>query len=199
MSIDRYGQHHSSTGCCLLIRKWQESRRTWRGVLHIGVITPMRYFRLHGARWFWAMDVLIPTQLFIDHQEWRASLKIVNPNDEVVICHAPNHRGFKGTEFVIEAVARLQAEGLKVRLKLLERMQNVEVRRVLQEEAEFWLSNLYLRGMGLTDLRGWQQDCLLSPTWRMSSTPRRCADGLISANVRWFPRPLRPSFLCCVN
>lgn len=40
------------------------------------------------------------------------------------IVHAPNHRGFKGTHFLIEAVARMQTEGLPLDLVLVERVPN---------------------------------------------------------------------------
>ena len=45
----------------------------------------------------------------------------------VRVLHSPNHRGVKGTEFLMEAVAQLRREGLQVELVLMERMQNREV------------------------------------------------------------------------
>jgi glycosyltransferase involved in cell wall biosynthesis len=53
-------------------------------------------------------------------------------NGPVSVIHTPNHRGFKGTEFIVEAVERLCAEGLQVNLVLLERVPNEEVRSLLQ-------------------------------------------------------------------
>ena len=44
--------------------------------------------------------------------------------DPVRIVHAPNHRGFKGTHYLIEAVGRLQGEGLGLELRLVERVPN---------------------------------------------------------------------------
>jgi hypothetical protein len=40
------------------------------------------------------------------------------------VLHAPNHRGFKGTRFIIAAVERLQAEGIPMELILVERVPN---------------------------------------------------------------------------
>ena len=40
------------------------------------------------------------------------------------IVHAPNHRGFKGTHFLLEAVARLQGDGLPIELILVEGVPN---------------------------------------------------------------------------
>jgi hypothetical protein len=42
----------------------------------------------------------------------------------VRIVHAPNHRSFKGTHFLLEAVQQLQAEGIPLELKLVERVPN---------------------------------------------------------------------------
>jgi len=47
-----------------------------------------------------------------------------NSTAPVRVVHAPNHRGFKGTHYLIAAVERLQAEGLPVELKLVERVPN---------------------------------------------------------------------------
>lgn len=43
------------------------------------------------------------------------------------IIHTPNHRGFKGTEFLIEAVKQLQDEGHEIDLKLVEKAENYKV------------------------------------------------------------------------
>jgi glycosyltransferase involved in cell wall biosynthesis len=50
------------------------------------------------------------------------------PDDEVVVVHAPSHRGIKGTEHVIAAVESLQADGLPVRLDLVEGVSHEEAR-----------------------------------------------------------------------
>jgi predicted metal-dependent TIM-barrel fold hydrolase len=64
----------------------------------------------------------------------------------VVIAHAPNHRGFKGTEFLIEAVKNLSDEGLKVELILLENFQNSIVREVLSLRADILVEQLIYPG-----------------------------------------------------
>lgn len=52
-----------------------------------------------------------------------------NPNQSqhFVIAHSPNHRGAKGTEFIIQAVSELKEEGLDLELDLLEKLSNKEV------------------------------------------------------------------------
>ena len=47
-----------------------------------------------------------------------------NSTTPVQVVHAPNHRGFKGSQYLIAAVEQLQAEGLPVELKLVERVPN---------------------------------------------------------------------------
>lgn len=43
------------------------------------------------------------------------------------ILHAPNHRQIKGTQFVVEAVDNLKAEGHDVELVLVEQLTNLEI------------------------------------------------------------------------
>jgi hypothetical protein len=50
----------------------------------------------------------------------------------VRIMHAPNHREFKGTEFIIDAVERLKGEGLNVELLLIERIPHSEIPAIMQ-------------------------------------------------------------------
>jgi glycosyltransferase involved in cell wall biosynthesis len=48
----------------------------------------------------------------------------VESDKPIRIVHAPNHRGFKGTHFLIETVERLQREGMPIELVLVERIPN---------------------------------------------------------------------------
>lgn len=110
-----------------------------------------------GPDGFGRWDVLIPSQLMIDLELWTVSSKVSQANGlngVVVIVHTPNHRGFKGTEFLVEAVSVLQAEGLMVELRLLERLQNSEVRRIMNEEADILVEQLIFTGHGMNGLEG---------------------------------------------
>jgi glycosyltransferase involved in cell wall biosynthesis len=76
-------------------------------------------------------DVLWPTQIAIDAEQWRpeaAPAGADGHDGEVVVVHAPNHRNIKGTDSLIEVVEELRGEGVRVRLDLLERRPNAEVR-----------------------------------------------------------------------
>jgi len=110
-----------------------------------------------GPDGFGRWDVLIPSQLSIDLAVWKSSKKLSVADgikDKVVVVHSPNHRGFKGTEFVIDAVEKLQKEGLNIELRLLENIQNSEVQRILCEEADILVEQLIFTGHGLNGLEG---------------------------------------------
>lgn len=81
-------------------------------------------------------DVLWPTMIAIDADQWKVTEPVAPPRDghdgEVVVVHAPNHRGIKGTQQLIEAVEQLESDGLRVTLDLLERRPNEEVRAAIQ-------------------------------------------------------------------
>lgn len=104
------------------------------------------------GRW----DVLTPSYLHIDTALWKAKEQYSTAdgtNGEVVVVHAPNHRGLKGTEFLLRAVDELKAEGLRVKLMLLEGQPNERVREVMKEAdilAEHFLFSMY----ALTGIEG---------------------------------------------
>ncbi|MFC1935917.1 hypothetical protein ACFLX9_04100, partial [Chloroflexota bacterium] len=78
------------------------------------------------------IDYLCPTFFAIDEGEWIPTygpLRIVG--DTLRVLHTPNHRIYKGTQFLIDAVEQLRGEGLNVELVLLERVPNAEVRRIM--------------------------------------------------------------------
>ena len=110
-----------------------------------------------GPDGFGRWDVLIPSQLFIDLDLWNSSKKFNEADgitNEVVIAHAPNHRGFKGSEFVISAIEELRKEGFKIRLELLERIQNHQVRELLETDADILVEQLIFTGHGMNGLEG---------------------------------------------
>jgi glycosyltransferase involved in cell wall biosynthesis len=67
--------------------------------------------------------------------------------------HTPNHRGVKGTEFLIEAVRSLREEGLEVELVLLENVPNENVRESMQE-VDILADQFVLPGYGLNAVEG---------------------------------------------
>lgn len=109
-------------------------------------------FQIDGlGRW----DVLPYNMVTIDCDLWK-SKKIYSKNNGtngfVKIMHTPNHRGIKGTEFLLEAIKELQSEGLQIELILLEKLQNEIVKEKMQE-ADILVEQLIL-GYGLTAIEG---------------------------------------------
>jgi glycosyltransferase involved in cell wall biosynthesis len=74
-------------------------------------------------------------------------------NGVVKVYHTPNHRGVKGTEFLIEAVDALKKEGLLVELVLLEKIKNDKVRELLYSDADILVEQLIL-GYALSAIEG---------------------------------------------
>ena len=120
---------------------------------HADVVIPGMMGPDGSGRW----DVLAPSSLCIDLDVWQTSVRrsfADGRHATVFVGHAPNHRGFKGSEFVIDSVRRLQAEGLKVELILMEGMQNSDVRRVLREETDILVEQLIATGHGFNAVEG---------------------------------------------
>lgn len=84
------------------------------------------------GRW----NIPMPSPFCLDSSQWQPKKDYTShngSNGSVKVIHTPNHRGFKGTEFLIQAVKELQAEGLQVELTLLERVPNDKVRELMLE------------------------------------------------------------------
>jgi hypothetical protein len=95
--------------------------------------------------------------LVIDIVKWNNKEKYSENNGIngcVNIIHTPNHRGFKGTEFIVKAVNDLISEGYKIRLILLEGIQNSEVQRIMIEEADILVEQLIFTGYALSGIEG---------------------------------------------
>lgn len=105
-----------------------------------------------AARW----DVTIPSFVVVDVDQWWP-LESYSPadgvNGVVHVVHAPNHRGFKGTEFITAAVERLKKQGLLVELRLLENVRNDDVREIMRE-ADILAEQLLCYGFGLNGIEG---------------------------------------------
>ena len=112
----------------------EQSEHTERQVRHT-----LKWANVAIANWQFgflpSFDVRWPTMLAIDTDAWRApdaDSGADGRNAEVTVLHAPNHRTIKGTAHLERAVRHLQADGLKVRLRILERVPNEEIRAALR-------------------------------------------------------------------
>lgn len=76
----------------------------------------------------------------IDPREWRPAARSSVRTRPLVI-HAPSHRGVKGTRYIMEAVARLKAEGVNFEFTLVEGLSNAQA-RALSETADLLVDQL---------------------------------------------------------
>ncbi len=70
------------------------------------------------------------------------------PGNPPVIVHAPSDPGIKGTEHVEAALETLRARGVAFEYVLLRDVDTAEVRRILREQADVVVDQLYLGGFG---------------------------------------------------
>jgi glycosyltransferase involved in cell wall biosynthesis len=107
------------------------------------------------------------------------------PEDDVVtVVHSPNHRHYKGTRYLLEAVETLQREGLPIELILVEKMPNEEAREVYRRSdliADQFLIGAYallaIEGMAL----GKPVLCYLNPRFERFH-PEWAECPIVSAN-----------------
>lgn len=94
-------------------------------------------------------DVINVQPCCIDTAAWTAREEYSTHDGRtgpVTILHTPNHRGFKGTEFLLASVDELRAEGLQVEVLLLERQPNALVRQSMARAdilAEQFIASIY--------------------------------------------------------
>ena len=122
-------------------------------------------------------DVVWPTQIAIDTDQWAPATEQPNskePPDEVVVVHAPNHRHIKGTQHLINAVENLRAEGVRVKLDLLERRPNAEVRQAMRS-ADI-VADQFIAGYALFAIEGMS-----------AGKPVMSALSWMPSEVRWSP------------
>ena len=101
------------------------------------------------GRW----DVLAVNPIVIDTSLWKPSAKKSN-SEKIRVLHTPNHRGFKGTEFLIKAVDELKHEGVEIELVLVEGMPNSFVRALLSEDIDILVEQLIAPGYAMSAIEG---------------------------------------------
>lgn len=104
------------------------------------------------GRW----DITVPSVLAIDTEQWPAKenySKTDGLNGSVRILHTPNHRYFKGTEFLVQAVEDLRNEGLKIDLVMLEGVSNATVKETMRS-VDILAEQFVCIGYGLSAVEG---------------------------------------------
>jgi glycosyltransferase involved in cell wall biosynthesis len=87
---------------------------------------------ISGCDWvdyMWHWDTLLPAHFSIDLARLDRFKPVRRPDQdpELLVLHAPNHRAIKGTRAIIEAVERLRARGVAIRLELIQKMPNEQL------------------------------------------------------------------------
>lgn len=104
------------------------------------------------GRW----DIPVPSILMIDTEKWAfkgSHSGHDGRSSPVKVIHTPNHRGFKGTEFLVHAVEELRQEGLQIELVLLEKVPNSRVRELMQE-SDILAEQFIATGYALSGIEG---------------------------------------------
>ena len=100
---------------------------------------------------------ILPYAIYpMDCDTWKQKQTYSNKdgkNGIVKVYHTPNHKGIKGTEFLIEAIESLKNEGVLVELILIEKLENDKVRELLFEDADILVEQLIL-GYALSAIEG---------------------------------------------
>ncbi len=104
------------------------------------------------GRW----DVTTNSVYIVDTRTWIAKSTYTRHDGisgTVKLLHAPNHRGFKGTEYIVDAVKRLKAEGLQVELVLAEKVPNQRIRELMQE-VDILVDQCIMTGYAINSMEG---------------------------------------------
>jgi glycosyltransferase involved in cell wall biosynthesis len=97
---------------------------------------------------FGRSDRISVNTLCIDTNLWSPKPKI--QKNYLTVTHSPNHRDVKGTKFILEAISKLNEEGFKVELILIEGKSNEEVREQLQNSSDVHIDQLHSDSYGLS-------------------------------------------------
>jgi hypothetical protein len=90
---------------------------------------------ISGCDWvdyMYHWDTLMVSHFSIDMTIYNQYEKCCSNCDTLKILHAPNHRNIKGTGFVIDAVNELKREGYNIDLVLLEKTNNEDILKMIQ-------------------------------------------------------------------
>lgn len=115
-------------------------------------VIAMGYTTEGVGRW----DVLVGNMVCIDTDTWQGR-KTYSTHDGrsgvAKVLHAPNHKGVKGSDFLVAAVEALRKEGLRVELILVERVPNERIRE-LMHEVDILADQFLLPGYGMHTIEG---------------------------------------------
>ena len=102
------------------------------------------------GRW----DVLVCSPLIIDTLFWCSKNKLKPQSDQnslkpIVVGHFPNHKIFKGTQYIEAAVELLQEEGFNVELRIYSNISNNQVSELMKNEIDIYFDQINFIGYGM--------------------------------------------------
>lgn len=107
----------------------------------------------------WAVTVIPSRKIIID--PWlinpinkQAYTPLFQTKKIPTLVHAPSNPAVKGTYYVEQAIAALEAEGYQFRYVKLENMPNEEVQRIYREEADIIIDQLFAGAFGILSVEG---------------------------------------------
>jgi len=102
-----------------------------------------------------------PSPLIIDTDLWSSNKKPLKQGQIIEIAHMPNHRGFKGTEKIVEIVEQLKNEGFNIKFNLIERLPNKEVRKLMTDKIHILIDQIYFIGYALNSIEAMASSCVV--------------------------------------
>jgi hypothetical protein len=102
-----------------------------------------------------------PSPLIVDTDLWNSNKKALEKREIIEIAHMPNHRGFKGTDKIVEVVEELKNEGFNIRFNLIERLPNDEVRELMANKIHILIDQIYFVGYALNSIEAMASSCVV--------------------------------------
>lgn len=132
---------------------------------HADVILPgFMHADIFGEKDIQSLDKIllkIPNTLTIDLNLWHSERKPLEKGQVIEIAHMPNHRGFKGTERIIEVIEELRNEGFNIKFHLIEKLSNNAVQILMQDRIHILIDQIYAIGYGLNAIEGMASSCVV--------------------------------------
>jgi len=128
-------------------RQDELSRQVARWVKAADAVLP----GLMGPNGIGRWDVFAVSSLCIDTTKWAPkSQSPVSDSGLVRIAHFPNHRGVKGTEFIMQACEQLIKEGVEIELDFFQGLSNEEALSRIRDSSDIVVESVTGPGHGLT-------------------------------------------------
>ena len=102
-----------------------------------------------------------PSPLIVDTQLWSSNKKPLKQGQMIEIAHMPNHRGFKGTEKIVEVIEELKNEGFNIKFDLIEKIPNQEVKKLMTDKIHILIDQIYFIGYALNSIEAMASSCVV--------------------------------------